>query len=256
MRESIIFEGEKAPLLFGHRGCPSLAPENTLSSFQKALENNVPGVELDVQICRSGELVVTHDNNMKRTTGFDGEVVAHDLSQIRSLDCGSFFSPQFVGEKIPLLKEVFSLLGNRVYYDIELKADYTKNLGLEQKVLNMIRDYNLEKRVVISSFNPIALKRFSRLNSSIKTFLIYSDDKDVPRYLRRGEGRFLSRPYGLKPDVSLLDDKLYKMRKDKYTIMSWTVDDPQEFKRLSALGVEGICSNRADEIVSGKFVDQ
>lgn len=256
MRESTVIKGERAPLLFGHRGCPLLAPENNLSSFRKALEYNVPGVELDVQICASGELVVYHDNNMKRTTGFDGNIVDHDLAQIRSLDNGSFFSEEFAGEKIPLLEEVFTLLGSKVYYDVELKADYMKNRGLEKKVLEMICDFNLEARVIVSSFNPIPLKRFQRLAPHIPLYLIYSDTSDVPYYLRRGEGRFLARVSGIKPDVNLLDEKLFARLEKKYSLMSWTVDDESEFRRISRRGIDGICTNRADYFVSGKFVDQ
>ncbi|MBB6482625.1 glycerophosphodiester phosphodiesterase [Spirochaeta isovalerica] len=251
MRESRIFVGEKAPLLFGHRGCPVEAPENTLASFSRILENNIPGVELDVQVCSSGELVVLHDNNMLRTTGFDGNILDHDLTQIRSLDNGSFFSPDFKGEKIPLLEEVFQLLGDKVYYDIELKADYTRSFGLEKKVLAMIRDFRLTRRVVVSSFNPLPVARFKKLTNEIPAFLIYSDTEDVPFYLRKGEGRFLCRPEGLKPDCRLLDENLYRKLSRKYLLMSWTVNDLKTYNRLAEWEIDGVCSNYAADFVSG-----
>ncbi|MBI9098678.1 MAG: glycerophosphodiester phosphodiesterase [Spirochaetaceae bacterium] len=254
MAESPIFRGEKSPLLFGHRGCPKLAPENNLSSFKKILEFRVPGVELDVQICRSGELVVYHDNNMKRTTGFDGYIVDHDLTQIRSLDNGSFFSEEFKNEKIPLFEEVLQLLGDKVYYDIELKADYIKNRGLERKVLQMIKDFHLENRVLISSFNPVLLRRFRKLSPTIPLSLIYSNSKEVPPYFRKGEGRYLVKTQGLKPDCKILDKKLFDRLKSKYNLMTWTVDDEKTFRKLQRWGISGICSNRADFFASGKFV--
>lgn len=255
MIESHIFRGEKAPLLFGHRGCPKLAPENSLSSFQKVLDNDVPGVELDVQICRSGELVVYHDNNMKRTTGFDGNIKDHDLTQIRSLDNGSFFSEKFKGEKIPLFEEVLQLLGDKVYYDIELKTETLKNYGLEKKVNQMIQDFNLENRVLISSFNPFALKRFGKENHKIPLSLIYSEKKTVPAYLRKGEGRYFARPRGMKPDHNLLNKNLYEKFKKKYDVMTWTVDDEKIFKKLILWNIDGICTNRGDYFTSGKFID-
>lgn len=248
MKESRIFAGKKAPLIFGHRGCPEEAPENTLPSFQKILDNNIPGVELDVQVCASGELVVLHDNNMERTTGFKGNVIDHDLTQIRSLDNGLFFSEKFKGVKIPLLEEVFQLLGNKVYYDIELKADYRQKRGLEEKVLSMIQDFALTSRVIISSFNPIPIKRFRKLNTEIPSFLIYSDSKQVPSYLRSGEGRFLARPDGLKPDCNLLDRKLFEKWKKKYLLMSWTVNDLELFNKYSEWGIDGVCSNKAADL--------
>ncbi|MBN2658765.1 MAG: glycerophosphodiester phosphodiesterase [Spirochaetales bacterium] len=245
MRESRIFVGEKAPLLFGHRGCPLEAPENTLASFQKILDHKIPGVELDVQICASGELVILHDNNMLRTTGFDGNIIDHDLTQIRSLDNGSFFSPEFKGEKIPLLEEVFQLLGDKVYYDIELKADYMKSFGLEKKVFSMIRDFGLAHRVAVSSFNPLPVLRFKKLTGEIPSFLIYSDTEDVPPYLRRGEGRHIARPDGIKPDCRLLDEKLFRKFSRQYFLMSWTVNDFETFRRLKEWEIDGICSNEA-----------
>lgn len=255
MTESRIFKGEKAPLLFGHRGCPQLAPENNLSSFQKVLDYNIPGVELDVQICRSGELLVYHDNNMKRTTGFNGNIIDHDLRQIHSLDNGSFFSEKYKGEKIPLFEEVLQLLGDKVYYDIELKADYLENRNLEKKVLEMIIDFKLEKRVLISSFNPVPLKRFRKLNKSIPISLIYSNTKDLPIYLRKGQGRFFVRPEGIKPDCNLLNEKLFSKLNKKYHVMTWTVDDENVFKKLVQWDISGICTNRADFFKSGKFID-
>lgn len=256
MTESQIFEGEKAPLLFGHRGCPKLAPENTLASFTKLMEHKVPGVELDVQICKSGELLVYHDNNMKRTTGFDGNIVDHDLSQIRSLDNGSFFSEDYKDEKIPLFEEVLQLLGDSVYYDIELKADYMKNRGLEQKVLEMIRDFRLEKRVLISSFNPIPLYRFEKITKGIPRALIYSNSTDIPFFLRKGEGLLISGGEVIKPDVRLLDRNLFNKLSKKYKVMTWTVDDETRFRELVSWGISGICTNRADYFTSGEFIDQ
>ena len=255
MSESHIFKGEKAPLLFGHRGCPQLAPENNLSSFKKILEYKVPGVELDVQICRSGEIVVYHDNNMKRTTGFDGNIIDYDLTHIRSLDNGSFFSPENANEKIPLLEEVLNLLGDKVYYDIEIKADTIQNNGLEKKVYQMILDYKLEKRVLISSFNPIALKRFKKLTKEIPLSLIYSESKGVPSYLRKGEGRYLVKTTGIKPDYKILNEWHFQKLNKKYDVMTWTVDEEEDFKRFKEMGVSGICSNRADYFASGKFID-
>ncbi len=255
MMESTIFKGEKTPLIFGHRGCPKLAPENTLSSFSQILENNVPGVELDVQICRTGELVVFHDNNLKRITGYNANVVECDLSDIRSLDCGSHFSEKFKNEKIPLFHEVLGLLGDKVYYDIEIKADYIKNRGIEKKILTMIKDFGLEKRVLISSFNPLPLIRFKKLTNKIPLSLIYSNSKNIPIFLRKGEGRFLSKNSIIKPDSRLITDKIYNRLSKNYKIMTWTVDDDVMYRKLIAMGVKGICSNRADYFVSGKFID-
>ena len=69
-----LFPFTRYPLLFAHRGCSNAAPENTMAAFQKVLDYNIPGVELDVHICRTGELLVTHDFNLHRVTGFDSPI--------------------------------------------------------------------------------------------------------------------------------------------------------------------------------------
>jgi len=89
MTTRLPFASADYPLLFGHRGCSSIAPENTLAAFQKILDHGVPGVELDVQLCKSGELVVMHDSNHKRTTGMDAPVTETDYATNSGLDAGS-----------------------------------------------------------------------------------------------------------------------------------------------------------------------
>ncbi len=246
MRESSIFKGEKAPLLFGHRGCPKLAPENSISSFKKIIENKIPGVELDLQLCKTGELVVCHDTNLKRLTGYNKNIPDCDLSEIRPLDYGSHFSSKYKNEKIPLFHEVLELLGDKVYYDIEIKSVYVKNMNIEKQILSLINDFSLENRVLISSFNPISLRRFKTLSKNIQTSLIYSDSKEVPCYLRKGEGRFLIKNSIIKPDCNLLTEKLFKKLNKRQKIMTWTVDDEKLFKKMKDMGVSGICSNRAE----------
>ena len=255
MTESQIFKGEKAPLLFGHRGCPQLAPENSLTSFSKILEHNVPGVELDVQICNSGELIVFHDSNLKKKTGFDGNIKDLDYSQIHSISYGPLISDSFTNEKIPLFEEVLQMLGDKVYYDIELKADSLKNRGLEKKVFQMIKDFNIEHRVLISSFNPVTLMRFGKLTTTIPLSLIYTNKSESPYYLRHGEGRFFKKMPLIKPDHRLLDTKLFKKFSKNYEIMTWTVDDEKEFLHFVNSGISGLCSNRAEYFTSGKFIN-
>ena len=99
-------------LLFGHRGYSAIAPENTLAAFRSLIDHQIPGVELDVHLSRDGNVVVIHDGNLKRTTGKDSLVQECTAAQIRTLDAGLWFGEKFKGEKIPLLGEVFALLGS------------------------------------------------------------------------------------------------------------------------------------------------
>ena len=98
-------------LKIGHRGARGYAPENTLKSFQKAIELGVDAVELDVQLCKSGELIVMHDDTVDRTTDGSGFVKKLKLKDLKKLDAG-------MGERIPTLEEVLDLVNRRVKVNI------------------------------------------------------------------------------------------------------------------------------------------
>jgi len=145
----------------GHRGAMGYAPENTIKSFKKALELNVDAIELDVYVCKSGELVVIHDDKVDRTTNGKGYVVEKTLDELRNLDAGD-------GEKIPLLSEVLDVINKQVKINIELKGTNTAkpvNDLIERYVQNKGWKY---EDFLISSFNHYELKQFNELNPNIE----------------------------------------------------------------------------------------
>lgn len=242
--------GEGPCLLFGHRGYSALAPENTLAAFRAALERDIPGVELDVQLTADGRLVVFHDFDLKRLTGHEGELARCTAARLRRLDAGSWFSPVFAGEKIPYLDEVFDLLGPRAYYDVELKWRPSEGGGLEERVLRCIRSHGLEDRCLVSSFNPFCVRRVQRLAPGLPTAHIYCRHRSVHPLLRRGQARLVvPTPYA-KPEFRQVKwlSSFVTRRVLGNQILSWTVDDPQEASRLVRLGVRGIISNHPGRI--------
>jgi glycerophosphoryl diester phosphodiesterase len=150
------------PLVLGHRGASAHAPENTLAAFRLALEQGADGIELDARLTRDGEVVVLHDGRVERVSNGQGPVADLTLAEVRRLDAGSRFGPAFAGERIPALAEVFETLGDRPVYDLEIKNFDAPRNGLERKVLALVRRYGLEKRVLISSFNPNSVRFFRR----------------------------------------------------------------------------------------------
>ncbi len=237
MTGDAILPGAHRPLLFGHRGISAHAPENTLAAFALAVEQGIPGVELDVQRCRSGELVVAHDFSLERVTGEDLVIERTDYGAIHRLDAGSWFHPRYSDQRIPRLRDVFDLCGDRLYFDIEIKHGYTRRTELETRLLNLIYSYGLKERCIISSFNPFAVRFIKELDATIPTAIIYSRDKEVPRLLRRGHGRLIGRTAVLKPHYSLV------RRRSRRFVVPWTVNDPAEAKRLVELGVRGLISD-------------
>ncbi|HCM26774.1 MAG: hypothetical protein A2Z99_16900 [Treponema sp. GWB1_62_6] len=246
-----LFPEAPRPLVFAHRGASSLAPENTMASFRKARGLGCPGLEFDVRRCASGELVVIHDGSLARTAGLDKKVEDMDLAELRAMDAGSWFSPEFAGEKIPLLDEVLDELGDEMYMDIELKTRLKKDDPLPTLVLKAIRDRRLENSTLVSSFNPLALRAFKRLAPDIATAVIWCDDEELPSWLRRGQGRWISGCDVLKPahakatplSLALLS------RLGGRPMLPWTVDDPMLARLLVARGCVGVVTNRPQDIV-------
>jgi glycerophosphoryl diester phosphodiesterase len=201
-------------------------------------------VELDVQLTADGEAVVIHDETLVRTAGREAAVKDLSAADIRSLDAGSWFSPGFSGEKIPLLDEVFELMGDRVYYDLEMKTRQLAAGVLEDAVLRRVRAHGLLDRCLISSFNPASIRAVQRLEPGLPTAHIYSRSRRLPFILRHGEAAFLTRAQFIKPDYRLI--RPWKLRTFRRLAgcetIAWSVDDPSAAARLLAMGVRGIVS--------------
>lgn len=233
------------PFILAHRGYAARAPENTLAAFRMAQEAGAGGIELDVHRCATGEVVVLHDHSLKRTAGLDALVEGTRWEAIRELDAGSWFGPSFRGEGVPLLGQVFEAFGDRLYYDVEIKWT-AGNVGpLEEEVAREIERHGLRDRCFVSSFNPLSIRRVAKADRGIATAVLYANSPGMPFWLRRGQGRFISGSSILKPHHAQVTAPMMARygRRLGYRIVPWTVDDPAEARRLSALGVDGIITN-------------
>jgi glycerophosphoryl diester phosphodiesterase len=241
---SLLLEGGPRPLLFGHRGFSAAAPENTLAAFRLLIDNGIPGAELDVQLSRDRRLVVLHDFSLLRTTGCAAQVRETESSVIRALDAGSWFSPHYRGERVPLLEEVFETCGPRLYYDIELKWDHREANGLEQEVLACVRRHGLEARCLLSSFNPYCVRRLRRLAPELPAAHIWANNRALPFLLRHGETSLVFPTPFIKPAanrITLLRALAYRLLGSR--MLAWTVEEEGEARRLLRLGVRGLISN-------------
>lgn len=233
------------PLLFAHRGGKTDAPENTLAAFRWVLENQIPAIELDVHRCATGELVVIHDFQTQRICSVDYSVEETPYVVLRSLDAGSSFDSRFAREKIPLLEEVFDLLRDQVFYDIEIKTPhFFGDKKLTDDVLKLIEKKGIGHCSMISSFNPFVVRR-ARKKGFPLTAVIFAEDDDVPLIYKRGQGWYIARSTHLKPGRLLIESgRMCKgLQKRKLPLMTWTVNDAQEALRLKNAGVIGICTN-------------
>lgn len=154
--------------IIGHRGGAKGFPENTLAAFKKSVELGADGVEFDVQLTKDGEVVVIHDEMIDRTMTGSGLVKDHTLKELRQMSAGEFFSPEFKAEKIPTLKEVLEIVQDLEVINIELK-NYLPYIGLEEKVLDLVDNFEIRDKTIISSFNHYSLQKVKKLQPEIKT---------------------------------------------------------------------------------------
>jgi len=238
------------PLLFAHRGCSLKAPENTISAFELAKDFGIPGIELDVQMCKSGELIVFHDFDFTRIGRREEKTVDLAWREVKTIDAGKSIGGTYIEEQIPLLQEVFEQFGDTFLYDIEIKHRDRNPREIELNVVEIIRQYSLESRCIVSSFNPFSIKQIHALAPEIPTAIIYAVDPEVPPILRRGSGRFLSSPVILKPHREQVNrwTMFWRNRVGNYPIIPWTVDTRDEALALLSLGVSGIISNCPEEL--------
>ena len=233
-------------LILGHRGARGYAPENTMSSFRTALEQGVDGIELDVQMSKDGKIVVCHDHSLERTSNGKGWIIDHTREELRELDFGSWFSPQFAGEKIPTLREVLQWAApTRLLVNVEIKNGPVIYEGIEEKVSALIRECRMVERVVVSSFYHPSLVKMKQLDPTIKTGLLYACRPMDPWLELRATDTD-----NLHPQWHYLDAGwLTGTRPHGALIYTWTVNEIREWEYFKDLDVDGIITDFPDRFV-------
>jgi glycerophosphoryl diester phosphodiesterase len=236
-----------APLVIAHRGASTLAPENTLAAFTRAADIGAHAVELDAKLTADGYIVVNHDLTLERTTDGKGKVAERTLSELKQLDAGIHYGTQFINERIPTLAEVFEAVGNRLLINVELTNYDTLFDRLVPAVIELVRKYGFEDRVLLSSFSPFALLQSRRLAGDIRTGLLVPSD--LPRL-----GRILLKavvPHDdLHPPDSLTTiDLLHAEHAAGRRVNVWTVNDQERVQELIGLGVDGIITDDPEMVL-------
>ena len=216
-------------LKVGHRGARAYEPENTLSSFKKAMELGVDAVELDVRKTKDGQLVVIHDADVKRTTNGKGLVSKLTLKEIQSLSTEK-------DEKIPTLEEALDCLGKKVRVFIELKET-----GIEEQVLAVVNKKALKKSVVIVSFLEDALHKIRELDAEVETGLIYAKHKNPLKAALELKAQWLLAFYRFTHTANV-----QKAHENGLKVIVWTVNTPEEVAEMAKKGVDGIASDKPD----------
>jgi glycerophosphoryl diester phosphodiesterase len=226
-------------LNIAHRGASGDFPENTLCAFDAAIRAGAAMCELDVQCTADGVVVVIHDDLLDRTTDGDGKVAALSYAQVRRLDAGRWRGPQFAGERIPTLGEVFELVRERCALNVELKAE-----GIAGPVCSLIRERRAEEFTLVSSFDWPAIAEVRRIAPGIASALLTS--RAPTRALETARVMGVA---ALNPRHDLVDRELCaEARQRGLAVYAWTVDEPAEMERLLDAGIDGIMTNYPERL--------
>lgn len=234
-----MIESLSQPVIFAHRGASAYAPENTLAAFELAVTQGADAIELDVKLSADGRAVVIHDDTVDRTTDGAGRVKNLTLADLRALDAGSSFSEQYRGEKIPLLEEAFEAVGRRAFINVELTNYDTINDHLVETVCMLVKKFNLQKRILFSSFNSKNLTKARGLMPDVpRGLLAVNDFRGVwQRSFMFAFGDY----HALHPHVeNTSPQQARRVHRMKRRVHVWTVNEEADMRRLFRWGVDGI----------------
>jgi len=230
------------PVIVGHRGGAGLAPENTLAAFQNALELGIDGIEFDVQRTVDGEVIVFHDEVVDRLTGESGRVEHLTLEEIKRLDVGKGFDPKFTGERIPTLQETFEFLrGTHLTLHIEFKDAWLFE-GIEQQVVDLIREFDYVDRAQVRAFYHPALHTVHQIDPEIAISELWYQHMPT-----EAETNF--RTINAMADYYTVDViAAIHARGQKAT--AWTVNDVDIAEGLIEMGIDGLTSDFPDRLMT------
>lgn len=233
-------------LIFGHRGASAYAPMNTIPAFELAVEQGADAIELDVHLTKDGELVIVHDFTVNKTTNGTGEVAAMSLEEIKSLDAGAWFAPEFAGTQIPTLDEVFEAVGKKLFVNVEIKSLSATGDGTEEAVAKCIQRHGMQERVIVSAFNPKVLKRFRPIMPDLPLGYLLSPEtmSGSTQVMVSASSYDASHLY----HEMITESRMAWAKENGHLVNVWTVNDPAIARQLAMKGVHGIMSDYPDLI--------
>lgn len=234
------------PLVIAHRGASGYAPENTLTAFRKAIELGCQMIELDVRLSADEVPVVLHDGTLARTAGDPRRVNELTVEQLRQLDAGGWFAPEFSGERIPTLAEALNAIPETVTVNIELKPNSPGQFQrLAEQVYGVIADRRTERRVLCSSFAHKVLWALRRRAMALPLGYLV-------------EGRVVQDQFteakGLQASALILQGQwttpavVRQAHANRLKVFSYTINRPLQMKQLLKRGVDGILTNYPDRL--------
>lgn len=224
-------------LNIGHRGAKGHLAENTLESFQWAIDFGVDGIEFDVHLSADGQIIVIHDESVDRTTNGSGLIKKKSVVDLKALRIENQF-------EIPLLHQVFDLVNRKCLINIELKAGETA-----KPVVDLIENYVLEhgwhySDFLISSFDWPALQTVRDLHQEIPLGVLTATDLD----LAIAFAKFI-KAETIHPYFNLLTaENTLQMKEQHLKVFSWTINEPEDIQKIKSFNVNGIITDFPDRL--------
>lgn len=227
-------------LVVAHRGASGHAPENTMAAFKLALEMGARAVEFDVHQTRDGELVVIHDDDLRRVSRKKLAIRQLKLSELSVFEVGSWFSRDFRSEKIPTLSEVYDLLHGKVEFHLEIKHGSSFYPGIERNVVEFLRRRRAVEHTLISSFDHAALANVRDLEENARLGYLLGLEL-MPKAWKQ------MKTLGVESlNCSWRQaraDRVAHAHRQGLKVLVYTVNDQKQADRLGKMGVDGIFSN-------------
>ncbi len=218
-----------------HRGNSNSTPENTIIAIKSAIEVGADWAEIDVQETKDGELVVFHDDNLKRVTGIDKNIWEISYIELNKLDAGIWFSPQFLGEKIPKLRDLMAVSREKIKLNIELKLNgHQQNLA--SRVVKLIQELNFVEYCAITSFDLATIEEVKVLDKNIcRGIIVQTLEKEL-----------LKLPVNIYAVhySAISHEFIQQAHVQGKEVHVWTVDTQADMERMIRLGVDNIMTNR------------
>lgn len=226
-------------LILGHRGAKTDAPENTIPSFECALQQGADGVELDVHLTADYQIVVCHHFDTGNVAT-QKRVIAHStLQELRALDFGIRFSKRWRGTKIPTLAEALETVRPMKLINIVLRSSPGYNEGLAWEATKLVQKMHMTDQVLFSSFNHDMATAPRSFLPTVQTGLLYEEPIRNPAHYCLQLGAQVVQPYA----PLLTKYQVESCRRNHLFVNAWTIDDPATAAKLERWGVDAIVTN-------------
>lgn len=232
--------------VWAHRGASGYRPENTMEAFELAIKQGADGIELDVHTTADGKVVVIHDETLDRVTNTSGVIWEKTLAELKSLNiCAEKYGEGF---RIPTLSEVLDLMRKTdMMINIELKNSIYRYDGMEEKVMEMVKEMQMEDQIIYSTFNHYSLVKLKELNPNVKTGALISD------------GLVDAVPYIKKLGVDAIHPAIYHLlyphfvedvKKAGLDLHVWTADEPMHIHMIKDIGAQAVITDFPDRAIA------